>query len=59
MLVKSGEAAIKRGAFGLSWANGAGRRERDLILTALCYDRYGWHTKAEYAEFIHRYGFTS
>ncbi|GAA3296353.1 phosphotransferase family protein [Streptomyces cinereospinus] len=32
-------------------------REWDLILTALYYDRYGWHTKAEYAEFVHRYGF--
>ncbi|AXL90960.1 aminoglycoside phosphotransferase [Streptomyces sp. CB09001] len=32
-------------------------REWDLILTALYYDRYGWHSKAEYAEFVHRYGF--
>jgi hypothetical protein len=21
------------------------------------YERYGWHTQAEYAEFVHRYGF--
>ncbi|MFF3469312.1 phosphotransferase family protein [Streptomyces sp. NPDC002619] len=32
-------------------------REWDLIQTAIFYDRYGWHTKAEYAEFVHRYGF--
>ncbi|QEV64953.1 aminoglycoside phosphotransferase family protein [Streptomyces spectabilis] len=32
-------------------------REWDLILTAMYYDRYGWHSKAEYAEFVHRYGF--
>lgn len=32
-------------------------REWDLILTALYYDRYGWHTEEEYAEFVHRYGF--
>ncbi|WP_405464260.1 aminoglycoside phosphotransferase family protein [Streptomyces jietaisiensis] len=32
-------------------------REWDLILTAIYYDRYGWHTKTEYAEFVHRYGF--
>ncbi len=32
-------------------------REWDLILTAIYYDRYGWHTKAQYAEFVHRYGF--
>ncbi|MFD4629430.1 phosphotransferase family protein [Streptomyces sp. NPDC058284] len=32
-------------------------REWDLILTAIYYDRYGWHTKAEYDEFVHRYGF--
>ncbi|MEU5955493.1 aminoglycoside phosphotransferase family protein [Streptomyces sp. NPDC047525] len=32
-------------------------REWDLILTAIYYERYGWHTKAEYAEFVHRYGF--
>ncbi|MFD1662533.1 phosphotransferase enzyme family protein [Streptomyces caeni] len=32
-------------------------REWDLILTAIYYDRYGWHSKAEYTEFVHRYGF--
>ncbi|MFJ5835176.1 phosphotransferase family protein [Streptomyces shenzhenensis] len=32
-------------------------REWDLIQTAIFYDRFGWHTKAEYAEFVHRYGF--
>ncbi|WFB85847.1 MULTISPECIES: aminoglycoside phosphotransferase family protein [Streptomyces] len=32
-------------------------REWDLILTAIYYDRYGWHSKTEYAEFVHRYGF--
>jgi hypothetical protein len=28
-----------------------------LILTAIYCDRYGWRSKAEYAEFVHRYGF--
>jgi hypothetical protein len=32
-------------------------REWDLIQTSIFYHRYGWHTKAEYAEFVHRYGF--
>ncbi|MEU1272920.1 aminoglycoside phosphotransferase family protein [Streptomyces sp. NPDC005799] len=32
-------------------------REWDLIQTAMFFDRYRWHTKAEYAEFVHRYGF--
>lgn len=32
-------------------------REWDLILTALYYDRYGWHTRAEYESFVHHYGF--
>ncbi|MGY5015032.1 phosphotransferase family protein [Streptomyces sp. 900105755] len=32
-------------------------REWDLIQTAMFYDRYGWHTEVEYAEFVHRYGF--
>ncbi|MER7934376.1 MULTISPECIES: aminoglycoside phosphotransferase family protein [unclassified Streptomyces] len=32
-------------------------REWDLIQTAMFYDRYGWHTEAEYAEFVHQYGF--
>lgn len=32
-------------------------REWDLILTAIYYERYRWHTREEYAEFVHRYGF--
>ncbi|MFK0167493.1 phosphotransferase family protein [Streptomyces sp. NPDC090306] len=32
-------------------------REWDLILTAMYYDRYGWHSAEEYREFVHRYGF--
>ncbi len=32
-------------------------REWDLIQTPLFYDRYGWHTAAEYADFVYRYGF--
>ncbi|WP_371552483.1 aminoglycoside phosphotransferase family protein [Streptomyces sp. NBC_00554] len=32
-------------------------REWDLVLTAMFYERYGWHTRAEYEEFVHRYGF--
>lgn len=32
-------------------------REWDLIQTAIYYDRYHWHSKAEYADFVHRYGF--
>ncbi|MFJ3797335.1 phosphotransferase enzyme family protein [Streptomyces sp. NPDC090088] len=32
-------------------------REWDLVLTAMFYERYHWHTEAEYAEFVHRYGF--
>ncbi|WP_432067091.1 phosphotransferase family protein [Streptomyces sp. C10-9-1] len=32
-------------------------REWDLILTALYYDRYDRHSKTEYAEFVHWYGF--
>ncbi|MEV0178425.1 aminoglycoside phosphotransferase family protein [Streptomyces sp. NPDC050625] len=32
-------------------------REWDLIQTAIFYERYGWHTKVEYGEFVHRYGF--
>ncbi|MFD4571593.1 aminoglycoside phosphotransferase family protein [Streptomyces sp. NPDC058417] len=34
-----------------------GPREWDLILTATYYDRYGWHTRSDYAGFAHRYGF--
>ncbi|WP_093841719.1 phosphotransferase family protein [Streptomyces aidingensis] len=32
-------------------------REWDLILTALYYDRFGWHTRAEYESFVYHYGF--
>jgi hypothetical protein len=32
-------------------------REWDLILTAIYYERYGWHTRAQYEEFVYRYGF--
>jgi Ser/Thr protein kinase RdoA (MazF antagonist) len=32
-------------------------REWDLILTAIYYDRYGWHTRGQYEEFVYRYGF--
>ncbi|MFF5103161.1 phosphotransferase [Streptomyces sp. NPDC000134] len=32
-------------------------REWDLVLTAMYYDRYGWHSREEYRTFVHRYGF--
>ncbi|MFJ5917143.1 phosphotransferase [Streptomyces ardesiacus] len=32
-------------------------REWDLILTAMYYDRYGWHSQEEYRTFVHHYGF--
>ncbi|MFI1092886.1 phosphotransferase family protein [Streptomyces sp. NPDC020917] len=32
-------------------------REWDLILTAIYYDRYGWHSRAQYESFVHHYGF--
>ncbi|URN13205.1 aminoglycoside phosphotransferase family protein [Streptomyces radiopugnans] len=32
-------------------------REWDLVLTALYYDRFGWHTRAEYESFVYHYGF--
>ncbi len=32
-------------------------REWDLILTAIYYDRYGWHTRSQYEGFVHHYGF--
>jgi aminoglycoside phosphotransferase (APT) family kinase protein len=32
-------------------------REWDLVLTALFYERFGWHTRAEYESFVHHYGF--
>jgi Ser/Thr protein kinase RdoA (MazF antagonist) len=34
-----------------------GPREWDLILTALYYDRYGWHTREEYETFTKAYGY--
>lgn len=34
-----------------------GPREWDLVLTALYYDRFGWHTEAEYTQFVEVYGF--
>jgi aminoglycoside phosphotransferase (APT) family kinase protein len=34
-----------------------GPREWDLILTAMYYDRYGWHTEEEYRAFVEAYGF--
>jgi fructosamine-3-kinase len=34
-----------------------GPREWDLALTALSFDRYGWHTQSEYDAFVHAYGF--
>jgi aminoglycoside phosphotransferase (APT) family kinase protein len=33
-----------------------GPAEWDLVLTAMFYDRYGWHTEAEYGEFVSAYG---
>jgi aminoglycoside phosphotransferase len=35
----------------------AGPREWDLVLTAMYYERFGWHTAREYAEFVAGYGF--
>ena len=34
-----------------------GPREWDLVLTALYYDSFGWHTPTEYADFTRIYGF--
>jgi hypothetical protein len=34
-----------------------GPREWDLVLTAMYYDSFGWHTEAEYADFVRVYGF--
>jgi len=34
-----------------------GGREWDLIQTALFFDRLGWHTEAEYGEFVEVYGY--
>jgi hypothetical protein len=35
----------------------AGPREWDLVLTAMYYERFGWHTEQEYREFSAIYGF--
>jgi len=34
-----------------------GPREWDLMQTAMYYDSFGWHTEAEYADFVSGYGF--
>jgi aminoglycoside phosphotransferase (APT) family kinase protein len=34
-----------------------GPREWDLVLTAVYFDRFGWHTKEEYETFVSVYGF--
>ena len=34
-----------------------GHREWDLILTAVYYDSFGWHSAGEYQEFTRTYGF--
>jgi hypothetical protein len=34
-----------------------GPREWDLILTAIYYDSFGWHTRQEYEAFARVYGF--
>ncbi len=34
-----------------------GPREWDLVLTAIYYDSFGWHTRAEYESFASIYGF--
>ena len=35
----------------------AGPREWDLVLTAMYFERFGWHTAEEYQEFVTAYGF--
>ncbi len=35
----------------------SGTREWDLVLTSLYYERFGWHTGAEYESFVYHYGF--
>ncbi|GBQ04223.1 aminoglycoside phosphotransferase [Streptomyces spongiicola] len=35
----------------------SGPREWDLMQTAMYYDSFGWHTEAEYADFVTGYGF--
>lgn len=32
-------------------------REWDLVQTPLFYERFGWHTRAEYESFVYHYGF--
>jgi len=34
-----------------------GPREWDLILTAIYYDRFGWHTREQYETFTRVYGY--
>ena len=34
-----------------------GQREWDLVLTAMYYERYGWHTREQYEAFVFHYGF--
>jgi hypothetical protein len=34
-----------------------GPREWDLVLTAMYFERFGWHTEEEYREFVAGYGF--
>ena len=34
-----------------------GPREWDLVLTALYFERYGWHSADEYAQFVKAYGY--
>ena len=35
----------------------SGPREWDLVLAALYFERFGWHTAQEYREFVAGYGF--
>lgn len=35
----------------------SGPREWDLVLTAMYFERFGWHTAQEYSEFVTCYGF--
>ena len=35
----------------------SGPREWDLVLTAMYFERFGWHTVQEYQEFVTGYGF--
>jgi hypothetical protein len=34
-----------------------GLREWDLVLTAMYHDGFGWHTRKEYEDFAHVYGY--